>query len=119
VLVERHHLAVDDRVGRADPGGAGGCQLGEVVGGVVVIAGPQPDRAVRHDGLDPVPVELHLEQPVVVAERGVDRGREHRRDEAGEGSLDRAREVDERFRGRLAGVPDGRHAILHLVVGAP
>ena len=117
VLVEGHDLAVDDGLARLDP--AAGCteQAREVRLRVVEVPRQDPDLAVVDDGLDPEPVPLDLEQPVVVVERLGRERRQHRLDVLGQRRGLGPGEVDLGRRGRRLADPDGVAVLLDLVVG--
>ena len=78
VRVERHDLAVDDRVGRAQ-------RLGELLRHdreplrqVVASARDELGFAAAHVGEGPIPVPLRLELPALAARQLLRQGREHR-----------------------------------------
>jgi len=81
-LVERDHLAVQDRLARLDPVGRAG-QVREVARGVPAVACPEPDPPVTHHGLDAIAVPLDLEEPVRIAEGALGQRRGHGRHEVG------------------------------------
>ena len=82
-LVERDDLAVDDGLLRVDPVRWCRREVREVARGVAAIPGPQPRLAAADDRLDTIAIPLDLEEPVVIAERSLRKGRRHRRDEVG------------------------------------
>ena len=60
----------------------------EALGPVVTAAGEDLDRLVGQMDLDPVAVELDFVNPALAGRHLLDRGRQGRFDEAGEGRLD-------------------------------
>ena len=84
-VVERHDLAVDDRLPGVDPVGRSSREVGEVARGIVAVARPEPSLAGPNDGLDAVTVPLDLEEPGRIVEWMIGQGRRHRRDEVGHG----------------------------------
>ena len=97
--VERDHLAVDDRLGRRQPGRFPE-QLGEQASGVVAVAGPERDAATGDDRLDPVAVPLGLEEPILAIEWSASRRRQHRLDERRLGGAAGAGRIERRERRR-------------------
>ena len=114
-LVERHHLAVDDRLASLDPRRVPG-ERREVVPGVLATAGPEPCRPVPHHGLDPIAIPLHLEQPIRVVERARRQGGIHRLDEVGHRGLAGRGEIDLARRSGGVGGEPRRDAVANLVV---
>ena len=116
-LVERHDLAVHDRLAGVDPRRRVE-QPREVGLGVVAVAGEQLRLAVAHDRLDAVAVPLELVQPVLVAERLGRQRRLHRLEVAGHRRVAGGRQVDLGRRRGGRGDPDRRGVGLDLVVRA-
>ena len=117
-LVERHHLAVDDRLASLDPRRVPG-ERRKVVSGVLATPGPESCRPVPHDRLDPIAIPLHLEEPIRVVERARRQGGVHRLDEVGHRGLAGRGEIDLARRSRRVGGEPRRDAVANLVVRQP